>query len=125
MADNMNSLTVNHQDCLISFLQTDPDSAASFIVDASSTRLIDEFVNEKFRSLTKGTEKGYYFDAFIEKNQILQSRASVSLRRRQPKFHCQFSQIYSTIGLRKDLFGINVGTIAAVLHKTCRSLQNI
>ena len=48
MADNMNSLTVNHQDCLISFLQTDPDSAASFIVDASSTRLIDEFVNKIF-----------------------------------------------------------------------------
>ena len=48
MADNMNSLTVNHRDCLISFLRTDPDSAASFIVDASSTRLIDEFVNKIF-----------------------------------------------------------------------------
>ncbi len=68
MADNMNSLTVNHCDCLILFLQTDPDSAASFIVDASSTRLIDEFVNKIFQSLTKGTEKGYFFDAFIEQN---------------------------------------------------------
>ncbi len=48
MADNMNSLTVNHRDCLISFLRTDPDSAASFIVDTSSTCLIDEFVNNFF-----------------------------------------------------------------------------
>jgi len=69
MADNMNSrLTVNHRDCLISFLRTDPDDAASFIVDASSTCLIDEFVNKIFRSLTKRTEKGYFFDAFIEQN---------------------------------------------------------
>ncbi len=69
MADNMNSrLTVNHRDCLISFLRTDPDDAASFIVDASSTCLIDEFVNKIFRSLTKRTEKGFVFDAFIEQN---------------------------------------------------------
>ncbi len=46
MADNMNSLTVNHHDCLILFLRTDPDGAASFILDASSTCLIDEFVNK-------------------------------------------------------------------------------
>ncbi len=43
MADNNNSLTFNHRDCLISFLRTDSDGAASFIVDASSTSLIDEF----------------------------------------------------------------------------------
>ncbi len=48
MADNMNSLTVNYRDCLILFLRTDPDGAASFIVDASSTCLIDEFVNKIF-----------------------------------------------------------------------------
>ncbi len=68
MSDNMNSLTVNHQNCLISFLQIDPVSAASLIVDARSTHLIDEFINKIFQSLTKGTGKGYYFDAFIEQN---------------------------------------------------------
>ncbi len=68
MADHINSLTVNHHDCMILFLRTDPDSAASFIVDASSTCLIDEFLNKIFRSLIKGTEKGYFFDAFIEQN---------------------------------------------------------
>ena len=68
MADNENSLTVNHRDCLISFLWTDPDGAASFIVDASSTCLIDQFLNNTFRTLTKGTKKGYFFDEVIEKN---------------------------------------------------------
>jgi len=68
MADNMNSLTVNHRDFLISFLRTDPDNAASFIVDASSTCLIDEFVNKIFQLLTKGAEKGYFSYAFIEQN---------------------------------------------------------
>jgi hypothetical protein len=69
MADNNDSLTVNHRDCLISFLRTtDPDGAASFIVDASSTCLIDQFLNNTFRSLTKGTKKGYLFDELIEKN---------------------------------------------------------
>jgi hypothetical protein len=48
MADNMNSLTVNHRDWLILFLPTDPDGAASFIVDASSTCSIDEFLNKIF-----------------------------------------------------------------------------
>jgi hypothetical protein len=43
MADHNTSLTVNHPDCLISFLRTDPDGAASFIIDASSTCLIDDF----------------------------------------------------------------------------------
>jgi hypothetical protein len=37
MADYMNSQTVNHRDCLISFLRIDPVSAASLIVDARST----------------------------------------------------------------------------------------
>ena len=62
------SVTNHHRDCLITFLRTDPDGAASFVVDASSTCLIDEFVNKNFRLLTKGTEKGYFFDAFIEQN---------------------------------------------------------
>ena len=68
MSDNINSLTVNHRNCLISFLRIDPVSAASLIVDASSNNLIDEFVKKLFQKLTKGTEKGYYFDQFIEKN---------------------------------------------------------
>jgi hypothetical protein len=57
-ADHNDSLTVNHRDCLISFLQTDPDGAASFIADASSTCLIDEFLKITFQTLTKGTKKG-------------------------------------------------------------------
>jgi hypothetical protein len=67
-ADHNDSLTVNHCDCLISFLRTDPDGAASFIVDASSTCSIDQFLNNTFQSLTKGTKKGYFFDELIEKN---------------------------------------------------------
>jgi hypothetical protein len=67
MSDNNNSLSVNHRDCLISFLRTDPDGAASSIVDASSTCLIDEFLNNTFRLLTKGTAKGYFFDELTEK----------------------------------------------------------
>ncbi len=59
---------MNHHDCLISFLQTDPDGAASFIVDARSTCLIDEFLKNTFQTLTKGTKKGYFFDELIEKN---------------------------------------------------------
>ncbi len=101
MADNMNSLTVNHRDCLISFLRTDPDSTASFIVDASSTRLIDEFDNNFFDCWPKELRKDTILMRSLSKIQILQSRAFVSLRRRPPKFHCQFSQIYSTISLRK------------------------
>ena len=67
MSDNMNSLTVNHRNCLILFLRIDPVSAASLIVDARSTHLINECINKIFQKLTKGTKKGYYFDAFIEK----------------------------------------------------------
>ncbi len=67
-ADHNDSLTVNHRDCLISFLWADPDGAASFIADASSTCLIDEFLKNTFRTLTKGTKKGYFFDELIEKN---------------------------------------------------------
>jgi hypothetical protein len=62
------SVTGNHLDCLISFLRTDPDGAASFVVDARSARLIDEFLKHTFRALTKGTEKGYFFDKEIERN---------------------------------------------------------
>ena len=62
------SVTANHRDCLISFLQTDPDGAASFVLDARSARLIEEFLKNTFRSLTMGTEKGYFFDKVIETN---------------------------------------------------------
>jgi hypothetical protein len=62
------SVTVNHRDCLILFLRTDPDGAASFVVDARSARLIEEFLKKTFRALTKGTEKGYFFDEVIETN---------------------------------------------------------
>ncbi len=62
------SVTANHRDCLISFLQTDPDGAASFVLDARSARLIEEFLKNTFRSLTMGTEKGYFFDEVIETN---------------------------------------------------------
>ncbi len=62
------SLTENHRECLISFLQTDPDGAASFVVDARSARLIDDFMKNTFRNLTKGTEKGYFFDEVMETN---------------------------------------------------------
>ena len=62
------SLTENHRECLVSFLQTDPDGAASFVLDARSARLIEEFLKNTFRSLTMGTEKGYFFDEVIETN---------------------------------------------------------
>ena len=48
ISDNMNRLTVNHRNCLISFLRIDPVSAASLIADARSTHLIDEFINKFF-----------------------------------------------------------------------------
>jgi hypothetical protein len=50
------------------FLRTDPDGAASFVVDARSARLIEEFLKKTFRALTKGTEKDYFFDEVIETN---------------------------------------------------------
>ena len=62
------SLTENHRECLVSFLQTDPDGAASFVVDARSARLIEDFLKNTFRDLTKGTEKGYFFDEVMETN---------------------------------------------------------
>ena len=62
------SLTVNHLECLISFLQTDPNGTASFVVDARSARLIDDFLKNTFWALTKGTEKGYFFDELMETN---------------------------------------------------------
>jgi len=62
------SLTVNHHECLILFLQTDPDGAASFVVGARSAHLIDDFLKNTFRALTKGTEKGYFFDELMETN---------------------------------------------------------
>jgi hypothetical protein len=65
---NDESVTNHHRDCLITFLRTDPDGAASFVVDARSARLIDEFMKSTLRALTKGTEKGYFFDKEIETN---------------------------------------------------------
>jgi len=62
------SLTVTHHECLILFLQTDPNGTASFLVDARSARLIDDFLKNIFRALTKGTEKGYFFDESMETN---------------------------------------------------------
>ncbi len=72
MADNNNSLTVNHCDCLISFLWTDPDGAASFIVDASSTCLIDEFLN-KFDCRPKKLRKDTFLMRSLSKMQTSQS----------------------------------------------------
>ena len=46
--DHNVSLIVNHRECVFSFLQTDPDGAASFIIDARSTCLIDEFPKNTF-----------------------------------------------------------------------------
>jgi hypothetical protein len=57
VADHNNSLTVNHNDCLISFLWTDPDGAASFIADASSTCLLDEFLITLFELRPKEPRK--------------------------------------------------------------------
>ncbi len=46
VGDYDKSLTVNHPECLISFFQTDLDSAVSFVIDARSTCLIDEFFKD-------------------------------------------------------------------------------
>ena len=62
------SLTVTHCEWLISFLQTDPYGTASFVIYARSACLIDEFLKITFRALTKGTEKGYFFDESMETN---------------------------------------------------------
>jgi len=62
------SLTVTHCECLISFLWTDFDGTASLVVDATSARRIDDFLKNTSRPLTKGTEKGYFFDVLMEKN---------------------------------------------------------
>jgi hypothetical protein len=59
---------VAHCECLISFLWTDFDGTASFVVDATSARRIDDFLKNTSRPLTKGTEKGYFFDVLMEKN---------------------------------------------------------
>ncbi len=56
-ADHNDSLIVNHHDCLISFLWTDADGAASFIVDERSTCLIDEFLNNTFELRSKEPRK--------------------------------------------------------------------
>ena len=46
MSDNMSSLTVNHRNILISFLRIHPINAASLIVDARSTQMIEYFMNK-------------------------------------------------------------------------------
>ncbi len=124
-ADHNDSLTVNHRDCLISFLQTDFDCAAFFIVNASSTCLIDEFLNNTFQTLTKGTKKGYFFDELIEKNANLPVSSICVIAKEATKIPLAIFTDLLHHRLKKDLFGINVGNIAAVLHKTCRSLRNI
>jgi hypothetical protein len=125
-ADHNNSLTVNHCDCLISFLWTDPDGAASFIVDASSTCLIDEFLNNTFQTLTKRTKKGYFCDELIEKNAyLIVSSISVIAKEATKIPLAIITDLFHHGFKKKDLLGINVGNIAAVLQKTCRSLRNV
>ncbi len=48
VGDHDKSLTVNHCECLISFLQTYPNGATSFVIDARSTCIIDEFLKNTF-----------------------------------------------------------------------------
>ena len=62
------NLTATHRECLILFLQTDPGNAASFCVDASINQKINDFLNNIFRSFTKGKDKGNFFDQICEKN---------------------------------------------------------
>jgi hypothetical protein len=50
------------------YLWTDPDGAASFVLDARSDWKINDFLKNTFCYLTKGTEKGYIFDELIETN---------------------------------------------------------
>jgi len=62
------NLTATHRECLILFLQTDPGNAASFGIDASINRRIYDFLNNIFRSFTKGKDKGNFFDQIWEEN---------------------------------------------------------
>jgi len=112
------NLTATHRECLILFLQTDPGNAASFGVDTSIHRRINDFLKNIFRSFTKGKDKGNFFDQIWEKNMISVASSIGDIAKEATKSHSQFSPIYSITGLRKVISGINVGTIAAVLHPT-------
>ncbi len=61
------SLTMTHRDCLLSFLWTDPDGSVSFVLDKTTDGRIDEFLKNTFQA-KKGTEKGYFFDQFMDTN---------------------------------------------------------
>jgi len=52
------------------FLQTDPGNTASFGVDASINQRINDFLNNIFRSITKGKDKGNFFNQIWEENTI-------------------------------------------------------
>jgi len=79
-----------------------------------------------FRLLTKGTEKGYIFDAFIEQNADFTVSSICVIAKEATKIPLSiFTDLFHHRFKKKKLVGINIGTIAAVLHKTCRSLQNI
>jgi len=137
MSDNMNSLTVNHRNILISFLRIHPINAASLIVDARSTQKIEYFMNKIFQKLTKGTEKGYYFDQFIEHNtklavssicKIAEEATKIPLSIFTDLFHNRFKkknylestlellqQVYIKIAERSKTYKIWVGD----QHKYC------
>jgi hypothetical protein len=58
------NLTATYRECLILFLQTDPGNAVSFGIDASINWRINDFLNNIFRSFTKGN----FFNQIWEEN---------------------------------------------------------
>jgi len=131
------NLTATHRECLILFLQTDPGNAASFGVYASINRRINDFLNNMFRSFTKGKDKGNFFVQIWEENTLSVLSSNGDIAKEATKiplaiftnlFHYRFkkkSYLESTLELLQQFYiqlnnlSIEYCLFVGDLHKYC------
>jgi hypothetical protein len=131
------NLAATHRECLILILQTDPGNAASFGVDASINRRINDFLNNIFQSFTKGKDKGNFFNQIWEENMILVALSIGDIAKEATKipfaiftnlFHYRFkkkSYLESTLELLQQFYiqlddlSIEYCLYVGDLHKYC------
>jgi hypothetical protein len=131
------NLTATHRECLILFLQTDPGNAASFGVDASINWRINDFLNNMFRSFTKGKDKVNFFDQIWEENTLSVASSIGDIAKKATKipfaiftnlFHYRFkkkSYLESTLELLQQFYiqlddlSVEYCLFVGDLHKYC------
>jgi len=131
------NLTVTHREGLILFLQTDPENAASFGIDASINRRINDFLNNTIRSFTKGKDKGNFFNQIWEENMISVASSIGDIAKEATKipfaiftnlFHYRFkkkSYLESTLELLQQFYiqlddlSVEFCLFVGDLHKYC------